>query len=187
MWSCPIFIARQWIRHRTANCQRVFGPLFVMPDRFYVPSLDNVRQQSLTNRQGGVEPVDMGTAQEFLDYLERCHQQYVEYEKLLEKGVSRELARLGLPVNVYTEWYWKCDLHNLLHFLSLRMDEHAQQEIRDYANAMFALIQPDRSGRRRGVQGLSARSSPAFTAGTRVSAQRKTIGGRQQTRAGRVG
>ena len=68
--------------------------------------------------------------------------QYEKYEQFLEKGVSRELARIALPVGVYTEWYWKIDLHNLFHFLSLRMDEHAQQEIRDYANAMFALVRP---------------------------------------------
>ncbi|MGD0389738.1 MAG: FAD-dependent thymidylate synthase, partial [Tepidisphaeraceae bacterium] len=82
------------------------------------------------------------TAKEFCEYLERAESIYPEYEKLLEKGVSRELARIALPVNVYTEWYWKCDLHNVMHFLSLRMDAHAQQEIRDYATAMFALIQP---------------------------------------------
>ncbi|MCE9588909.1 MAG: FAD-dependent thymidylate synthase [Planctomycetes bacterium] len=138
----PIFIARQWIRHRTANVNEYSARYSVVPDRFYVPTIDNVRQQSKTNRQGGEEPVDVGTAQDFLNYLERCHSAYKEYESLLEKGVSRELARIGLPVSVYTEWYWKCDLHNILHFLSLRMDAHAQQEIRDYAGAMFALIKP---------------------------------------------
>jgi thymidylate synthase (FAD) len=138
----PIFIARQWIRHRTANVNEYSARYSVVPDRFYMPSVDNVRQQSMTNRQGGEAPVDVGTAEEFLNYLERCQAQYVEYQRLLEKGVSRELARLGLPVNVYTEWYWKCDLHNILHFLSLRMDAHAQQEIRDYASAMFSLIRP---------------------------------------------
>jgi thymidylate synthase (FAD) len=138
----PIFVARQWIRHRTANVNEYSARYSVVPDRFYVPSLENVRKQSASNRQGGEEPVDVGTAQQFLDYLSHCQEQYAQYEKLLAGGVSRELARLGLPVNVYTEWYWKCDLHNTLHFLALRMDEHAQQEIRDYARAMFALIQP---------------------------------------------
>ena len=138
----PIFIARQWIRHRTANVNEYSARYSVVPDRFYVPTVENVRGQSASNRQGGDEPVDAGTAAEFLEYLDRCQSQYEEYERLLEKGVSRELARIGLPVNVYTEWYWKCDLHNTLHFLSLRMDEHAQQEIRDYASAMFALIKP---------------------------------------------
>jgi thymidylate synthase (FAD) len=114
----------------------------VVPDRFYRPTVQNIRQQSQANRQGGDEAVDVGTAEQFLVYLESCERQYLEYEKQLEKGVSRELARIGLPVSVYTEWYWKCDLHNILHFLSLRMDPHAQQEIRDYACAMFALIKP---------------------------------------------
>jgi thymidylate synthase (FAD) len=138
----PIFVARQWIRHRTANVNEYSARYSVVPDRFYVPTTENIRAQSKSNRQGGDAPVEVGTAQEFLNYLDKCRDQYAHYEKLLEKGVSRELARIGLPVNVYTEWYWKCDLHNILHFLSLRMDAHAQQEIRDYAYAMFALIKP---------------------------------------------
>jgi len=81
-------------------------------------------------------------AGEFLAWLEDVERNYERYAGFLERGVSRELARIALPVNVYTEWYWKIDLHNLLHFLSLRLDEHAQQEIRDYAKAMFALVQP---------------------------------------------
>jgi thymidylate synthase (FAD) len=138
----PIFIARQWIRHRTANVNEYSARYSVVRDRFYHPDLENVRKQSAANRQGGEEPIDAATAQEFLDYLDRCEDAYQDYQRLMEKGVAREIARIGLPVNVYTEWYWKIDLHNLFHFLSLRMDAHAQQEIRDYANAMFALIQP---------------------------------------------
>ena len=138
----PIFVARQWIRHRTANVNEYSARYSVVKDRFYKPTIQNVRKQSLQNRQGGDEAIDEMTAREFCEYLNRAEKIYGEYEKLLEKGVSRELARIALPVNVYTEWYWKCDLHNVLHFLSLRMDAHAQQEIRDYATAMFALIQP---------------------------------------------
>jgi thymidylate synthase (FAD) len=138
----PIFIARQWIRHRTANVNEYSARYSVVRDRFYHPSLENVRRQSMVNRQGGDEPIDEMTAREFSEYLDRAQAIYVDYEKLLEKGVARELARIALPVNVYTEWYWKCDLHNVLHFLSLRMDAHAQQEIRDYATAMYALIKP---------------------------------------------
>jgi len=138
----PIFVARQWIRHRTANVNEYSARYSVVKDRFYKPTPQNVRKQSEGNRQGGEEPLDEMTAKEFCDYLERAESIYMEYEKLLEKGVSRELARIALPLNVYTEWYWKCDLHNVMHFLSLRMDAHAQQEIRDYATAMFALIQP---------------------------------------------
>jgi thymidylate synthase (FAD) len=138
----PIFVARQWIRHRTANVNEYSARYSVVRDRFYHPSLENVRKQSTTNRQGGSEVIDNATAQEFLDYLDKTEALYKDYEKLLEKGVSREMARIGLPVSVYTEWYWKIDLHNLFHFLSLRMDSHAQQEIQDYANAMYALVQP---------------------------------------------
>jgi thymidylate synthase (FAD) len=138
----PIFVARQWIRHRTANVNEYSARYSVVKDRFYRPTLDNVRQQSASNRQGGEEPIDGATAQEFLDYLDHAEKQYAEYEKLMAKGVTRELARIALPVSVYTEWYWKCDLHNTLRFLSLRMDPHAQQEIRDYATAMYELIKP---------------------------------------------
>jgi thymidylate synthase (FAD) len=138
----PIFIARQWIRHRTANVNEYSARYSVVQDRFYHPAIENVRKQSASNRQGGDEPMDQVTAQEFLDYLTKVEQAYQEYQRLMDKGVAREIARIGLPVNVYTEWYWKIDLHNLFHFLSLRMDAHAQQEIRDYATAMYALIQP---------------------------------------------
>lgn len=140
--AMPIFVARQWIRHRTANVNEYSGRYSVMPDRFYKPTLDAVRKQSKTNKQGGEEPIDPTTAQEFLDYLDRAEALYGDYSKLIDKGLSRELARIGLPQSLYTEWYWKIDLHNLLRFLSLRMDAHAQREIRDYAEAMFDLIQP---------------------------------------------
>jgi thymidylate synthase (FAD) len=138
----PIFIARQWIRHRTANVNEYSARYSVVKDRFYHPSVEGVRKQSLTNRQGGEEPIDDLTAKEFLAYLDKTEALYKDYEHLMAKGVSREMARIGLPVSVYTEWYWKIDLHNLFHFLSLRMDSHAQQEIRDYATAMYALIKP---------------------------------------------
>ena len=139
----PIFVARQWIRHRTANVNEYSARYSVVKDRFYRPSVEGVRQQSKTNRQGGEGPADVSTAEDFLRYLEETEKaQYAGYEKAIEGGIARELARVGLPLSVYTEWYWKIDLHNLLHFLSLRMDPHAQQEIRDYANAMFGLIQP---------------------------------------------
>jgi thymidylate synthase (FAD) len=138
----PIFVARQWIRHRTANVNEYSARYSIVPDRFYRPTVENIRKQSATNRQGGSEPVDEATAQQFLNFLDETERHYAQYEQLTEKGVARELARIGLPVSVYTEWYWKCDLHNIFHFLSLRMDPHAQQEIRDYANAMFTLMQP---------------------------------------------
>jgi thymidylate synthase (FAD) len=138
----PIFVARQWIRHRTANVNEYSARYSVVRDRFYKPTAENVRKQSTTNRQGGDEVMESATAQQFLEYLDDVEKTYERYQEFLDKGISRELARIALPVSVYTEWYWKIDLHNLLHFLSLRMDPHAQQEIRDFANAMFALIQP---------------------------------------------
>jgi thymidylate synthase (FAD) len=138
----PIFVARQWIRHRTASVNECSGRYSVVPDRFYHPTPEAVRKQSLSNRQGADEPIDEMTAAEFGQYLDKAEAHYGDYQKLIEKGVAREMARIGLPLSVYTEWYWKCDLHNIFHFLSLRMEAHAQQEMRDYARAMFALIQP---------------------------------------------
>jgi thymidylate synthase (FAD) len=138
----PIFVARQWIRHRTANVNEYSARYSVVRDRFYHPTAENVRRQSASNRQGGDEPMDPVTAKEFLDHLDEIERGYARYEQFLQKGVAREIARIALPASVYTEWYWKIDLHNLFHFLSLRMDEHAQQEIRDYATAMFELIRP---------------------------------------------
>jgi len=148
--AMPIFIARQWIRHRTANVNEYSARYSILPDRFYTPSLEQVRKQSAQNRQGGEETFsvhssdqgEVATAQEFLTYLAACEEQYKHYLRLTDKGVSRELARIGLPVNVYTEWYWKCDLHNILRFLALRMDAHAQLEIREFATAMHDLIAP---------------------------------------------
>lgn len=138
----PIFVARQWIRHRTANVNEYSGRYSIMPERFYHPQAEEVREQSRGNRQGGEEPIDVETAEQFLEYLKQAEAQHERYMQLSEKGVARELARLGLPLSLYTEWYWKCDLHNVLHFLSLRLDEHAQREIRAYAEAMLRLIEP---------------------------------------------
>ena len=140
--AMPIFIARQWIRHRTANVNEYSARYSIVPDCFYRPTLDNVRKQSTSNRQGGEDPMDVETAESFLELLEDSEKLYGRYLELTEKGVARELARAALPVSLYTQWYWKCDLHNLLHFLSLRMDPHAQQEIRVYAEAMYELIKP---------------------------------------------
>ena len=146
--SMPIFIARQWIRHRTANVNEYSGRYSIIPDHFYRPTVDEVRKQSASNRQGGEERFqvsseqELQTAQEFVRYLEEAEALYTKYSALTERGVSRELARIGLPVSVYTQWYWKCDLHNILRFLSLRMDSHAQAEIRAYSEAMYVLMEP---------------------------------------------
>jgi thymidylate synthase (FAD) len=140
--AMPMFVARQWIRHRTASVNEYSARYSIVPDRFWRPTVESVRAQSRTNRQGGEEPIDIATAERFLELLDRAESNYREYLALTEQGVARELARAALPVSVYTEWYWKCDLHNLLHFLALRLDPHAQREIREYAEAMYALIKP---------------------------------------------
>jgi thymidylate synthase (FAD) len=140
--AMPIFVARQWIRHRTANVNEYSARYSIVPDRFYRPTADSIRAQSKSNRQGGDGATDAGTAEEFLGLLERAEAHYKDYLALTEKGVARELARAALPVSVYTEWYWKCDLHNIFHFLSLRMDPHAQLEIRVFAQAMYELLKP---------------------------------------------
>src|SRR5438874_264712 len=108
----PVFVARQWIRHRTASVNEYSARYSVVRDRFYRPTPDALRQQSTTNRQGGDVPADSLTADEFYRYLDQVEACYADYQRLLEKGVARELARIGLPLNVYTEWYWKIDLHN---------------------------------------------------------------------------
>src|SRR5690349_8485245 len=100
----PIFVARQWIRHRTANVNEYSARYSVVQDRFYHPTAENIRKQSAANRQGGEEPIDTMTAQEFLSWLQRVEESYEDYQKLIDKGLARELARIGLPVNVYTEW-----------------------------------------------------------------------------------
>lgn len=139
----PIFVARQWIRHRTANVNEYSGRYSVMKEEFYYPDEENLRLQSKTNKQGGDEKIDNLTASEFLNYLhELCESSYKSYTKYLDTGISREQARMILPINLYTEWYWKIDLHNLFHFLGLRCDAHAQWEIRVFAEAMLSLIQP---------------------------------------------
>jgi thymidylate synthase (FAD) len=146
--AMPMFIARQWIRHRTANVNEYSARYSIVQDRFYTPTVDAVRKQSAANRQGGESTFcmesseDVKTADDFLRYLQAAQGMYDTYLDLTKRGVSRELARIGLPVNVYTEWYWKCDLHNILRFIALRLDSHAQMEIRAYARAMLDLIQP---------------------------------------------
>lgn len=140
--ALPLFVAAQLVRHRTAKLNAISGRYTELKDVFYHPSPENIRQQSLTNRQGGEDPVDEETAKAFLAYLEQSEASYVLYKDLLRRGVARELARIGLPQTLYTEWYWTCDLRNIFNMLRLRMDSHAQWEIRQYAFAMFALIQP---------------------------------------------
>jgi thymidylate synthase (FAD) len=139
----PIFVARQMVRHRTAKINEYSGRYSMMKDEFYKPEIENVRQQSSVNKQGSGESINEVDASNFIEKIDSiCNQSYDEYEKAIQKGVAREQARMLLPVNFYTEWYWKVDLHNLLHFLALRCDPHAQWEIRVFADAMLELIKP---------------------------------------------
>lgn len=149
----PIFVARQWIRHRTANVNEYSGRYSVMDREFYVPAPEHLAAQSRSNRQGRGAVLEGAEAAEVLELLKRdATTAYADYERMLNeteagetldperRGLARELARMNLPVGFYTQWYWKCDLHNLLHFLSLRADAHAQYEIRAYAEAMLEAV-----------------------------------------------
>lgn len=139
----PIFIARQMIRHRTVSLNEISGRYSVMKDEFYIPDVEDLRKQSTTNKQGGEEAFDKESSQEFVDKIDlNCKDAYSLYLQMLDAGVSREQARMVLPLNLYTEWYWKQNLHNLLHLLSLRADAHAQKEIRVYADAILEIITP---------------------------------------------
>lgn len=139
----PVFVARQWVRHRTARLNEISGRYSVMKDEFYVPAGDAVAPQSTDNKQGrsgdAFAPEEARAIQAELETQQT--DAYQGYEALLERNVARELARINLPLSMYTEWYWQIDLHNLLHFLKLRMDAHAQYEIRAYAEAMFEIAQ----------------------------------------------
>lgn len=133
----PIFIARQWIRHRTARLNEISGRYSIMKDEFYLPEPQQVAFQSSDNKQGRSDSLPFDEAMKVIEQLERDQKSaYSEYTGMIENGVARELARTNLPVSLYTEWYWQIDLHNLFHFIRLRIDPHAQYEIRVYAEAL---------------------------------------------------
>ena len=141
----PVFVARQWIRHRTANVNEYSARYSILDREFYIPAPEHLSAQSAVNRQGRGELLEGAEAARVLDLLrEDAMRSYDNYESMLsqdgQKGLARELARMNLPANVYTQWYWKVDLHNLFHFLRLRADAHAQYEIRAYADAMCAIV-----------------------------------------------
>ncbi|HEX7390475.1 MAG TPA: FAD-dependent thymidylate synthase [Acidiphilium sp.] len=144
----PIFVARQWIRHRTANVNEYSARYSVMDREFYIPAPEHLAAQSAANRQGRGEVLAGDEAAEVLALLrDDANRNYSHYEYMLNEGeadpgrlgLARELARMNLTLNAYTQWYWKTDLHNLFHFLSLRADPHAQYEIRAYAESMMAI------------------------------------------------
>jgi thymidylate synthase (FAD) len=137
----PIFVARQWVRHRTASLNEVSGRYSVLPDEFYIPSREVIGEQSMVNRQGRGETIEIGLAEKVRRLLtDDSVNSHSHYREMIDDNVAREIARMGLSLNHYTEWVWKIDLHNLLHFLKLRMDVHAQLEIREYANAMAKVV-----------------------------------------------
>lgn len=139
----PVFVARQWIRTRTANVNEISGRYSQMNSEFYQPRCDELRCQSKTNKQGSDMGIPSGDLEDYEAMIQNCcEESYSTYKELIQNDVAREQARMVLPLNLYTEWYWKIDLHNLLHFLALRCDEHAQKEIQVYANAMLELIKP---------------------------------------------
>ncbi|HEY1199062.1 MAG TPA: FAD-dependent thymidylate synthase [Thermoplasmata archaeon] len=133
----PIFVARQWIRHRMASVNEYSARYSVVPDEFEIPPAEEVRHQSTRNRQGRGDALPTEVVEQFRTDLDHISKEaYSAYTRSLEAGVARETARLLLPVAYYTQWYWKADLWNLFHFLSLRLDPHAQEEIRLYAAEM---------------------------------------------------
>ncbi|MEM8870706.1 MAG: FAD-dependent thymidylate synthase [Pseudomonadota bacterium] len=141
----PVFVARQWIRHRTANVNEYSARYSILDREFYIPAPDHLAAQSTVNNQGRGETLQGEEAARVLDMLRRdADRAYDHYEAMLSQdgqaGLARELARMNLPANVYTQWYWKVDLHNLFHFLRLRADPHAQYEIRVYAEEICRII-----------------------------------------------
>jgi thymidylate synthase (FAD) len=150
----PIFVARQWIRHRTANVNEYSARYSILDREFYIPAPEKLAAQSAMNRQGRGQILEGEEAARVLDLLRGdATRSYDHYLEMLNEnaegapvdpgrqGLARELARMNLTLNTYTQWYWKTDLHNLFHFLSLRADPHAQYEIRAYAEPMLDMVQ----------------------------------------------
>ena len=131
----PIFVARQWVRHRTARLNEISGRYSIMRDECYLPAFDDIALQSTDNKQGRMpEPAPVELCTEVHAVLQAQQTAaYHSYCQLIDAGIARELSRINLPLSTYTEMYWQIDLHNLFHFLKLRCDSHAQKEIRDYA------------------------------------------------------
>ena len=149
----PIFVARQWIRHRTANVNEYSARYSILESEFYIPNKKNMQAQSKSNNQGREQQLNEIESKQYLDIIKKNSKHaFSDYRELLNEddggktidknknGVARELARMILPLNAYTEWYWKIDLHNFMHFLSLRFDYHAQYEIRVYAETISKLV-----------------------------------------------
>jgi thymidylate synthase (FAD) len=141
----PVFVARQWIRHRTANVNEYSARYSILDREFYIPAPEHLAAQSVVNNQGRGASLEGEEAARVLEILKTdANRAYDHYEQMISQegqaGLARELARMNLPANIYTQWYWKVDLHNLLHFLRLRADAHAQYEIRVYADAICKVV-----------------------------------------------
>ena len=141
----PVFVARQWIRHRTANVNEYSARYSILDREFYIPAREQLAAQSVVNNQGRGAVLTDAEAGRVLEILKAdAGRAYDHYEEMISQdgqdGLARELARMNLPANIYTQWYWKIDLHNLFHFLRLRADPHAQYEIRVYAEAIAAVV-----------------------------------------------
>ena len=141
----PVFVARQWIRHRTANVNEYSARYSILDREFYIPQPDALNAQSMVNNQGRGAVLEGAEAERVLEILKAdSNRAYDNYESMIsdegQAGLARELARMNLPANIYTQWYWKVDLHNLFHFLRLRADAHAQYEIRVYADAICEMV-----------------------------------------------
>lgn len=145
----PVFVARQWIRHRTANVNEMSARYSILDNEFYIPAPCDLAAQSSDNKQGRATVLSATEAATVLDILrDDALRSYRNYEEMMREddeagklGLARELARMNLPTNIYTQWYWKTDLHNLFHFLRLRADAHAQFEIRAYANVIASIAE----------------------------------------------
>jgi thymidylate synthase (FAD) len=190
----PIFVARQWIRHRTANVNEYSARYSVLDDEFYVPAPEQVASQAGSNRQGRDRVLEGEQAAAVQETVRRnAERAYADYLAMLNQdeagkpidperaGLARELARIVLPLNTYTEWYWKTDLHNLLHFIALRADPHAQYEIRAYALVLLDVV------RRWAPLACAAfedyRLSAAELSGTALAALRRMLAGEEVTQA----
>ncbi len=148
----PIFIARQWIRHRTASINEYSARYSILEDEFYIPKKQHLAKQSLVNKQGRGEALDKESSEKILKILKddalRCYSNYTwmlneKNSSAFEKdrsSLTRELARINLTLNTYTQWYWKIDLHNFMHFVSLRADSHSQFEIREYGKLLLEIL-----------------------------------------------
>ena len=138
----PIFVARQWIRHRTARLNEISGRYSVIKDEFYVPDSSSINFQNKDNKQGrAVDDVPDNLKDKVISILSKDQETvYKNYEEMIDDDIARELARINLPLSTYTEWYWQMDLKNMFHFLKLRMDHHAQWEIQEYGRAMAKIV-----------------------------------------------